>query len=271
MRYGKSLLTAVLLAALGTIALAGCGQTGDGNPTASSTATPGSGAKEKLVMLTSPDYKPYEFPDPANRENIIGFDVDIANYIAKELGFELEVKGTDFNGLVPALQANRADFVMAGMTPTPERQKNVDFSDIYYEAQNTIFAKKGSNLTQEDSLIGKKVGVQLGSIQEGYLKDLKEKQKKNVQVVSLNAIPQMIQELKSGRIDAAIVESTVAEGYTVSNADLEFNIIPNKSPAGSAIAFPKNSKRVADFNKVLQKMKDNGELKRLVQKWFERQ
>ncbi len=271
MRYGKSLLAAVLLAMVGTIALTGCGETGGSNPTASSPATPASGAKEKLVMLTSPDYKPYEFFDPANREKIIGFDVDIANYIGKELGFEVEVKGTDFNGLVPALQASRADFVMAGMTPTPERQKNVDFSEIYYEAKNTVFAKKGSKLITEDGLIGKKVGVQLGSTQEGYVKDLKDKEKKNVQIVSLNAIPQIIQELKSGRIDAAIVESTVAEGYTVSNPDLEFHILPNKGLAGSAIAFPKGSKRVADFNKVLQKMKDNGEMKRLVQKWFEPQ
>ncbi len=77
------------------------------------------GNQEKLTMVTSADYPPYEFRDTATGKNdIIGFDVDIANRIAKELGFKLEIKDTDFNGLIPALQAGRADFVMAGMTAT---------------------------------------------------------------------------------------------------------------------------------------------------------
>ena len=73
---------------------------------------------------------------------------------------------TDFNGIIPALQSGRADFAMAGMTPTAERKKNVAFSDIYYEAKNTIVAQQGSNLTKPEDLAGKNVGVQLGSTQE---------------------------------------------------------------------------------------------------------
>ena len=79
------------------------------------------------------------------KRQIVGFDIDIANYISKELGFKLNIAQSDFNGLIPALQANRADFVMAGMTPTPERRENVDFSNIYYEAKDTIVALKSSN------------------------------------------------------------------------------------------------------------------------------
>jgi ABC-type amino acid transport substrate-binding protein len=128
-------------------------------------------ASKTLTLATSPDYPPYEFKDTAVSGNeIIGFDIDIAKYITKELGYELKVIGMDFNGLIPALEAKRADLVMAGMTPTAERKKNVDFSDLYYEAQNTIVAKKGSNLTKAEDLIGKKVGVQLGSIQQESVK-----------------------------------------------------------------------------------------------------
>ncbi|HEY9301321.1 MAG TPA: transporter substrate-binding domain-containing protein, partial [Phormidium sp.] len=117
---------------------------------------------KKFVMVTSADYPPYEFRDTASGSaDIVGFDVDIANYIAKELGFQLEIKDTDFSGIIPAVQSGRADFAMAGMTPTAERKKNVDFSDIYYEAKNSIVARKGSNLTTPKSLAGKKVGVQL--------------------------------------------------------------------------------------------------------------
>lgn len=99
--------------------------------------------REKLVMVTSADYPPYEFRDTATGKNeIIGFDVDIAKRITQELGYDLEIRDSDFNGLIPALQAGRADFVMAGMTPTPERKKNVDFSDIYYEAKIQLLPKK---------------------------------------------------------------------------------------------------------------------------------
>ena len=100
-------------------------------------------AGRKLVMVTSADYPPYEFRNTATGNNkIIGFDVDIAKYITKELGYQLEIRDTDFSGIIPALQSKRADFAMAGITPTAERKKNVDFSTIYYEAKNTIVAKK---------------------------------------------------------------------------------------------------------------------------------
>ncbi|QSJ20952.1 ABC transporter permease subunit [Nostoc sp. UHCC 0702] len=224
--------------------------------------------KDTLTMITSPDYPPYEFYDTQGGDRqIVGFDIDIANTLAKELGFKLKVMESDFNGLIPALQANRADFVMAGMTPTPERQKNVDFSIIYYEAKDTIVAPKGSNLQQPKDLSGKKVGVQLGTIQEQNAKKIAEKVT-GIQLKQLNKVPEVIQEMKSGRIDAAIVEDTVARGFAQANPELEFNVIPSESASGSAIAFSKNSALVAPFNKVLQQMKDKGELAKLATKWF---
>lgn len=224
--------------------------------------------KETLTMLTSPDYPPYEFYETQGGDRkIVGFDVDIANAIAKELKFKLKIAESDFNGLIPALQSKRADFVMAGMTPTPERQKNVDFSIIYYEAQDTIVALKGSNLKQPADLSGKRVGVQLGTIQEQNAKKIAEKVS-GIQLKQLNRVPEIIQELKAKRIDAAIVEDTVSRGFTTSNPDLELNEIPPEGPSGSAIAFPKGSPLVAPFNRVLQRMKNNGELERLATKWF---
>lgn len=175
---------------------------------------------------------------------------------------------SDFNGLIPAVQAKRADFVMAGMTPTPERRKNVDFSIIYYEAKDTIVAPKGSNLTKPEDLSNKTVGVQLGTIQEQNAKKISQKVL-NIKLKQLNKVPEAIQEIKSKRIDAAIVEDTVAKGFAQSNPDLEFHVIPSAAEeTGSAIAFPKGSPLVEPFNKVLQKMKDSGELKNWQQSGF---
>lgn len=253
------LLSGLFTASLAISAIAGC----SGNQQARSPS-----GKEMVTMVTSPDYPPYEFYETGGgARKMVGFDIDIANYIANELGFELRIQESDFNGLIPALQAKRADFVMAGMTPTEERKQNVDFSTIYYQAQDTIVSPKGSNLNTIQDLAGKRVGVQLGSIQAGNLQKISEKVK-GIQPKTLNKIPEIVQELKSKRIDAAIIENTVATGFTQANPDLQFTLIPSEGPSGSAIAFPKGSPRVEAFNGVLEKMKQNGELDRLAKKWF---
>lgn len=258
----RSLLTLSLTTIVAITALASCEP-----PQPGQNATSSSG-KKVLTMITSPEYPPYEYYDTASGERkIVGFDIDIANKIASDLGYELKINESDFNGLIPALQAKRADFVIAGMTPTPERQKNVDFSTVYYEAKNTIIAPKTSNLKTTKDLTGKTVGVQLGSIQEGDAKKIAEKVP-GIKVKQLNKVPDLIQEIKAKRIDAAIVEDTVAKGFTDASTDLVFNVIPSEGPSGSAVAFPKGSPLVADFNKALEKMKASGEIKTLAAKWF---
>jgi polar amino acid transport system substrate-binding protein len=228
--------------------------------------------KKKLVMGTSPDYPPYEFyaVNTKKEKEIIGFDIDIARYILSKLGYTLDISGMSFDDLIPALEAKRVDFVMAGMTPTEERQKIIDFSEVYFDAKDTIVAKKGNNLTEPKTLTGKVVGVQLGTVQEEVAKKLKEKEKIEFEVVALSKITDLIQEIKLGRIDAAIIEDAVTKGFVAANPDLEFNILEkqDEEASGSAIAFPKGSPLVADFNRILKEMKDNGELDKLAEKWF---
>ncbi len=219
-----------------------------------------------LTMGTSADYKPFEFYDTTGGESkIVGYDVDVAQRIAKDLGFELKIQDMDFNGLIPALQSGRVDFVMAGMTPTAERKKTIDFSDIYYSAQNTIIATQGSNLTTIESLKGKTVGAQLGSLQQEVAQKIP-----GAKVTTRNRVPDLIQELNAGRIDAAIVEDTIAKSYANIYPDLKFTVIPNNE-GGYAIAFPKGSKLVPEFNRVIAAMKQDGNLDQFAKKWFEDQ
>lgn len=255
MKQLKFLFTAFLTALLTITLVTACN---------SSTPTAGGGAGRTLTMATSADYPPYEFIDTSSgSQEIVGFDVDIAKYITSKLGFGLKIDNIDFNALIPTLQSKRADFVMAGMTPTEERKQNVDFSQIYYEAKNAIVAKSGAGLTSAASLSGKTLGVQLGSIQEQAAKDFQ-----GANVKALNRINEMIQELKAGRIDAILMEDTVAKGYIASNPDLEMNVLPNEEEAGSAIAFPKGSELLAQFDPIISEMKSNGELEKLIVKWF---
>jgi polar amino acid transport system substrate-binding protein len=253
----KFLWTSALSAVL-TIAVAACA---NGGGTANS-------GNRRLVMATSADYPPYEFVDSSSgTQEIVGFDVDIARHITEELGYELEIQNIDFNSLIPALQANRADFVMAGMTPTAERKQNVDFSEIYFEAKNTIVSRQGSGITAPENLSGKTVGVQLGSTQEQAARELVQ-EIQGVNLKPLNRINEMVQELNAGRIDAIIMEDTVASGFLASNTNLEASVIPNMGEAGSAIAFPRGSELREEFNPVLQEMMESGKMDELVNKWF---
>lgn len=260
----RRFLASTLAVALITIGAAtACG--GSDTATGEGSATPSGGT---LTMATSADYPPYEFVDTSGgTEEIVGFDVDIARHIAEQLGYELEISNIDFSGLIPALQADRADFVMAGMTPTEERKQNVDFSSIYYDAKQTIVFATGAGISTPADLSGKTVGVQLGSIQEELAKDLAETSP-GLELTPLNRINEIIQELKSGRIDAAIIEDTVAAGFLANNPELEAVVIPEEGPVGSAIAFPKDSELVDDFNTVLAEMESSGKLDELINKWF---
>ncbi|NJP09869.1 MAG: ABC transporter substrate-binding protein/permease [Leptolyngbyaceae cyanobacterium RU_5_1] len=220
-----------------------------------------------LKMGTSADYKPFEFHDTSSgQDTIVGFDVDIAKRIAQDLGSPLEIVDMDFNGLIPALQSKRVDFVMAGMTPTPERRKNVDFSQIYYESKNTIIAKQDKNLTTVESLKGKTIGSQLGSTQEEFVKKIP-----GINSVNRNKVGELIQEIKSNRIDAAVVEDTIVKGYIGVYPDLAFTVVESTEEQGSAIAFLKGSTLVDPFNKVLATMRKDGSLERYAKKWFEDQ
>ena len=260
----RKLLFSLAFSAMAISTIAGCGDretaTNNGN---------GEPASNTLVMATSPDYPPYEFYETAGGEGEpIGFDIDIAKYVTEELGYELEVSGMDFNGIIPALQSERADFAMAGMTPTEERKQNVDFSDIYYEAKNTIVTKTDAGFDSFSALKGKQVGVQLGATQQEAAQTASE-EVGGFEIEPRNKISELIQEVKAGRIDAAVVEDTVARGYVQNNPDLEFTTVENAEAAGSAIAFPQGSQLTPEFNRVLEEMKANGEMDRLVQKWFE--
>ncbi|MEB3230497.1 MAG: transporter substrate-binding domain-containing protein, partial [Leptolyngbyaceae bacterium] len=233
-----------------------------------STATEAPAEEKVLIMATSADYPPYEFYDTASGSSEpIGFDIDIAKAITEELGYTLKIEDMDFNGIVPALQAERVDFAMAGMTPTEERKQSVDFSQVYYDAKNTIISLDGAGFASYEDLEGKKVGVQLGSIQEGEAKEKAETISMTIE--PRNKISELVQEIKAGRLDAAIVEDTVAKGYVANNDDLVFTTIEGDGESGSAIAFPKGSPLVEEFDAVLTDLIESGELDGMIQIWFE--
>lgn len=258
----KKGLSIMLLSLISIITLAGCG-------TGNNAVNGSSGDNKEMKVLemgTSADYPPFEYIDTTKGDEIIGFDIELANTVAEELGYKVKVEDIDFGGLIPALQSGKVDFVMAGMSPTPEREKSVDFSVPYYAADQVLVVKKDSNIKSLEDLNGKTIGVVVGSIQEGKAKELQKII--DMKVENRNRVPELIQEVKSNRFDAVIIENPVAKGFLEQNKDLESVKIPNPDTQGAGMVFPNDSKLTAEFNKVLNEMKENGELEKLIVKWF---
>ncbi|GIM28771.1 amino acid ABC transporter [Clostridium polyendosporum] len=204
----------------------------------------------KLVLGTSADYPPYEFHKSVNgKDTIIGFDIEIAREIAKSLGVELEISDMKFDGLLAALKTGKVDMIISGMNPTEERKKSVDFSKVYYNA-NQFVVVRAEDKDKVKSLVdlnGKKIGVQKATVQESLAKD----QIKDAQLKSLGKIPDIVLELRNKKVDAAVIEGPVAKFYTDKNKDLvitdaAFSV--KEDEKGSAIAIQKGSD---DFLKIV--------------------
>ncbi len=212
----------------------------------------------ELILGTSADYAPYEFPirDENGNEKIVGFDIDIAEEIAKDMGVKLTIKNMDFSGLLDALKSNSVDIILSGIAPTETRRQSIDFSDIYYKAKTVVLTskEKANSIKSLDDLKGLNIGVQLGSIQD----KLAQEKLKGANIKSLLRIPELILELLSNKVDVVITEAPVAEQYINKNPDLvmveldEFNEQPG---LGSAVGIKKNQPDLVNqVNKTIKRL-----------------
>ncbi|AHC15979.1 ABC transporter substrate-binding protein [Salinispira pacifica] len=219
----------------------------------------------KLILGTSADYAPYEFHTIIDgKDTIVGFDIEIAKVIAADLGVELEIQDIGFDGLLQALNSGKVDMVIAGMTPTEERKKSVDFSDVYYVAQQSVLVRTedADTYTSIDALAGEPVGAQLSSIQEGLVKD----EMPDSRLVALGKIPDLVLELKNEKVEALVVEQPVANGYVQANDDLAISPIQiGDVEGGSAVAVRKGSDELLErINETLQRLMADGSIDRFV-------
>ncbi len=217
--------------------------------------------KGQLVVGTSADYPPYEFHALIDgKDQILGLDIQIADEIAKELGVECKIVDMSYDGLLMALQANQVDMVMAAMTPKPERKKSVDFSEIYFKATQKMLVRKddADKYTTVESLKGKKIGVQKGSLQA----DIAKEQFPDSKAIALTKVPNLVMELVNNKVDAVLMESVVADGYLKKYPDLVISECPVEDPTGgSAIAIKKgNPALVAETNKIIEKLQAEGKI-----------
>jgi len=220
--------------------------------------------KGVLVLGTSADYPPYEFHiEVEGKDTIVGFDIDIANKIAESIGVELEIVDMKFEGLLPALTAGKIDLIVSGMTPTDERKQSVDFSLTYYDARQTmlVLTENVGTLNTIEAFTGKILGVQKSSIQEDLAKTLFT----SSEAKAIDKIPNLILELKTGKVDGLILAEPVAKQYQTANPDLSLNGLDLGSEGGSAIAVQKDSGTFLDaIDTTIKGLLDSGEMDQII-------
>lgn len=200
-------ITALLLVLAMAVALCACGS-----------STP---AADTLVMGTSADYPPYEFQylDADGSMAYGGIDVSVAQYVADYTGKELKVENMGFDYLLASLQKGEFDIVIAAMEATEERLNAADFSDPYYTdypAMILIKADKAGEYTSLDSFSGKAVAAQTATTKEDIVKD----DMPGANLVSLQVVTDAVNQLVNDKVDAVVLDGSVAMQYADSNPDL---------------------------------------------------
>ncbi len=235
-------------------------------------AAPGNAAIEKiksvgkLVVGTSADYPPYEFYLLNDKDGeLVGIDIDIAKVIAQELGVKLVIKDLIFSRIFNALDTDQIDLAIAGLHPTEERKKIASFSDIYYQAIQSIVIQKenAEKITTVEDLRGKRVGTQKDTIQQ----EMATQQIVGAEFIVRETIEELVISLKKGLVDAIILEKPVADSYL--RQEKTFSSIQCErfdNMLGSAIAVKKgNQELLNEINRILAKLKEENHINEFVE------
>ena len=274
-------LLATGLAAIMVMGLVGCSSSKGSSSSASSDASSSAAKTEKLQQIkdagvlkvgTSAEYSPYEFHKVVDGEDkIVGFDDFLVQEIAKDMGVKVEYEDMDFDGLLGALQADKVDIVLAGMTPDEKRKKSVDFSDIYYTNSNVCIVAKGKEDTikKSEDLKDLKVGVQKGTTQADYVTNTLGIS----DATQLKKIPDLMLELQNGKIDVIVTGKAVAEinvkkydnkaigNTTVGDEVAETAAAANKKSSNGV----DNTSFVKSVNDTIKRLQDSGDMDKYMQ------
>lgn len=258
----KSWLVAMGLVMVLSVGLAGCGNKDNDNSLQK--------IKDKgtLVVGTSADYAPFEFPIVKNgKKQITGYDILIAKQIAKDMGVKLKIQNTEFSSLISDLKGNKVDLVLSGMTDTPAREKQVAFSKSYYTVNNYLLVRKAdaNKYNTKADTKGAQIGAQQASTQEDIAKA-----QTSGNVVTEGLVTSLTTELQNGKLNGVVVESEIADNYVKNYPDKYAKApLKLKTPKAdqhlSAAGRKGDKKLMKQVNKTITKMQKNGQMDKVLQ------
>lgn len=218
-------------------------------------------AKGKLYVGTNAEFPPFEYLE---KGKFVGFDMDLVRAIGEKLDMDVVIKDMAFDGLIPALETNKVDIVIAGMTANEERKMAVNFTNPYYTANQVIILNDNNNdIKTFDHLNGKLVGVMLGFTGDVVISEMKDVKSKKY-----NASYAAIMELQNNKIDAVVLDSETALNYIKNNKGLKLAETAGQ-PEEYAIAISKkNSDLLNKINGTLEELKKDGTYDALLKKYM---
>jgi polar amino acid transport system substrate-binding protein len=260
------------LVALALLA-AGCGGDGaDNGDAGTGEDTNGEAADLDLVsdgtltVCTDSPYPPMEFEDPETGE-FTGFDIELMRAIAGELGLETEVVNSGFDPIVSgtALGSGQCDIAAASITITEEREENIDFTEAYFEAEQSLLVKSDSDIASLDDLSGQPIGVQSGTTGESYAN---ENLPDGAEVVAFENPGDIFLALEAGQIQGVVQDLVVNQGRTLEDDNVDVvETYPTDEQYGFAAA-EGNTQLVDAVNGALQSLRDSGEYDSIYEEWF---
>ncbi len=218
--------------------------------------------KGVLVAGSSAEYPPFEYVADGK---LVGYDVDMAEEITRRMGVKVAWEKVDFKGIVAALTAKRVDVLITALTWTPERAERIAFSDPYFDAGIGAITQQSSSIRKVEDLADRKVGVQLGSSGERYVRETVGS--KVGQLLTYDSITLAINDLKNGRVEAVVNPLPVLR-YAIRN-DFGFRYTPVWDTRVVGINTRLEDKELlAEINRHLHELKSEGFLAKLETKWF---
>ena len=257
-RWFWSISVALVLAI--ALVLTGCGGGGGGQGGGG-----GGGGGEQITVASDIAYPPFEFE---KKGEPVGFDIDLMSEIGKRAGFTPEFQNVTFDGIIPGLGNNLYDAGASAFTITEAREKKVDFSDPYFNADQSLMVQSGSPIKSVDDIGDGTVGVQLGTTGELKTKEFKEQGKITGEVRTFDTITEAFSALENGQIEAVINDlPTSLDKASKSKGRLK---VVQNIPTGEqyGIAFPKDSDLLEPTNKALEEIKKDGTYAEIYEKWF---
>lgn len=223
---------------------------------------------DTLVMCTNASFPPYEYVEG---DKVVGIDADIAAAICEKLGYDLQIDDMEFDSLIAAVQSGKADFAMAGMTVTEERQQMINFSDSYATGIQSVIVKEDSDITSVEDLFAEDanhtVGVQLSTTGDIYTTgDIEEAGLGTVQRFPNGN--EAVMALVNGKIDCVVIDNEPAKAYVAANPGLKV-LDSSYAVEDYAAAIAKdNTELLEKFNAALAELKADGTIDAIIAKYI---
>lgn len=212
-----------------------------------------------LTMATNAEFKPFEYIEG---EEIVGVDIDMAQAIADYLGYKLEITNIDFDAALTGVVTGKYDVAVAGITATDDRRENMNFSEYYFKASQSIIVNADSEIQGKADLEGKVIACQEGTTGEQYLLD------ENYNIQSFKTAPEAVSALKAGKVDAVIVDNAVAKALSAEQGGATVVLDEALTEEEYAIALRKgNDELTAKINEALEAIKKDGTLTKIFDKY----